>query len=35
VLLAHTPIAPQETTPEEVHGGSPPPADTVATDEAQ
>jgi hypothetical protein len=32
---AHTPIAPQETTPEDTMGGSPPPQDTVATDEAQ
>ena len=32
---AHTPIAAQETIPEETHGGSPPPEDTLATDEVQ
>jgi hypothetical protein len=31
---AHTPIAPQQTTPEEVQGGSLLPEDTLATDEA-
>ena len=33
---ARTPVAEQEvTTPEEIQGGSPPPENTIATDEAQ